>query len=193
MRSENICASYEVVFGAWASWHKYRKPTYKNLGLVANPSFVVPRTENVRKVLLELDDTTSTVESLRIKCISCQQWVFLEEKYSLKSWAAHKSACNNNFEYIISYHPNCLSTHPHPSSSPTDIVKALERKLYFFCDIQFKCFLDPHLVECVTCGQRIVLNPDVDYDVQTWLLHKKYCQPYVSLGLFLYFHWRSFQ
>jgi len=112
MRSENTCVSSEVVFGAWASWHDCRKPTYKNLGLVANPSFVVPRTEKVRKVLLELDDTTSTVESLRIKCTSCQQWVFLEEKYSLKSWAAHKFACNNNLEYIISYHPNCLSAHP---------------------------------------------------------------------------------
>ena len=153
---------------------------------MASPSFDIPATEKVRKVLLELDDTASTVEPERIKCTSCQKWVFMEEKYGLKNWAVHKSACNNNLKYTISYHVNCLSAHP--SLSPADIVKALGRKLYFFCDIQFKCFLNPHLVECATCDQRIVLDPNVDYDIQAWLLHKKYCQPYVSLNLFLSFH-----
>lgn len=183
MWSENARVSLKVICSAWKSWHGCRKPTYKNLGLVANRSFVVPRTEKVRKVLLELDDTASTVESERIKCRSCQQWVPLEQRYSLKGWAAHKSACNNNLEYIISYHVCCLLAHS--VLSPTDIERTLERKLYFFCDIQFKRFLDPHSVECAACGRGIALNPDVDYDIETWLSHKKDCQPCVSLNLLL--------
>ncbi|KAF5362215.1 hypothetical protein D9756_002309 [Leucocoprinus leucothites] len=135
------------------------EPTYKNLGLVATLPFIVPRTEKVRKALLELDDTAEAVESEQIKCKTCQQWVPLEKKYSLKAWATHKSACNNNL-------------------NPADIEKALERKLYFLCDTQFKSFLDPHSVECAACNQRILLKPDAEYDTEKWLSHKKSCQTY---------------
>ncbi|KAJ3563753.1 hypothetical protein NP233_g8743 [Leucocoprinus birnbaumii] len=133
------------------------EPTYKNLGLVATLPFVVPRTEKVRKALLELDDTAGEVELEQIKCKTCQQWVPLEKKYSVKDWATHKSACNNNM-------------------NPSDLEKTLERKLYFLCDPQFKSFLSPHSIECVNCDQIITLNPEVDYDIERWVAHKKICQ-----------------
>jgi hypothetical protein len=63
--------------------------------------FVVPRTENILKALLELDDTAEIIEPEQIKCKTCQQWVPLEKKYSLKCWIVHRSACCNNLRYFF--------------------------------------------------------------------------------------------
>jgi hypothetical protein len=79
----------------------YRACTYKDLGLVAIVPFAVPRTEKIRKVLLELDDSAETVEPERVKCKTCEQWVPLEKKYSVRAWSRHKGACRNNLKYVL--------------------------------------------------------------------------------------------
>ncbi|KXN87444.1 hypothetical protein AN958_08875 [Leucoagaricus sp. SymC.cos] len=133
------------------------EPTYKGLGLVAALPFDVPRTEKVRKALLEIDDTAEIVEPEQIKCKTCQQWVPLEKKYRIKDWTAHKSACRNNL-------------------IPVDIEKTLERKLFFLCDKQFKSFRSSSLIQCAVCNQDVALDTGVDYDLDKWLEHKKNCQ-----------------
>ncbi|KAF9454289.1 hypothetical protein P691DRAFT_770724 [Macrolepiota fuliginosa MF-IS2] len=131
--------------------------TYKDLGIVATIPFVVPRNEKTRKVLLELDDTAEIVTPSQIKCKTCEQWVPLEKRYSIKCWTRHEGACHNNLR-------------------PTDIEKTLERKLFFMCDGQFKSFRNKHTVECAACNKDIALNPDSEYDLDCWLDHKETCQ-----------------
>ncbi|KAF7770394.1 hypothetical protein Agabi119p4_6368 [Agaricus bisporus var. burnettii] len=132
------------------------KHTYKDLGLIATIPFIVPRTEKIRKVLLALDDSAETVEPDQVKCKTCQDWVPLEKKYSIRSWSRHKGACRSN-------------------QKPGDIEQTLERKLFFMCDAQFKNFRDKHTVECRACNEAVALKADPDYDLDLWLEHKKTC------------------
>ncbi|XP_006461831.1 hypothetical protein AGABI2DRAFT_118683 [Agaricus bisporus var. bisporus H97] len=133
-----------------------KKHTYKDLGLIATIPFIVPRTEKIRKVLLALDDSAETVEPDQVKCKTCQEWVPLEKKYSIRSWSRHKGACRSN-------------------QKPSDIEQTLERKLFFMCDAQFKNFRDKHTVECRACNEAVALKADPDYDLDLWLEHTKTC------------------
>ncbi len=75
-----------------------RGVTWGNLGLVPTIPFVVPRSEKIRKQLLELDEHTDTVEPDRIKCDICQEWVPLEKKYNIKCWTRHEAAHYDNLK-----------------------------------------------------------------------------------------------
>lgn len=124
--------------------------------------------------MLEADPLTGEVRETELFCAKCEKWIKLSPKikYQMVNWRQH----------VLRVHWQEREQPGAPDGEgavPSNRVKEAERKIALVNDIQAKDF-GPRRVACGVCGKDIVLEGTANYELGSWLEHKRICSPYVE-------------